>query len=71
MTVEGKLLDDVYSICSECAKANGATWPDGHVATFWTQNCDVCHEEKGICDVSDWNWPKGRRPKQWTIYARD
>ncbi len=64
-------LDDVYSICPDCAKINGATWPRGHCATFWTGKCEVCGEETSLCDVSDWNWPRGKMPKTFSILARD
>ena len=63
-------LDNVYSICPECATTHGAVWPKGHAATFWTETCPVCGQEKGLCDVSDWNWPKGK-PKTWDILRRD
>lgn len=49
-------LDD--AICRDCAMANGATWPDGHVATSWSGECSVCGKETGCCATSDWNWPK-------------
>ena len=64
-------LDKVYSLCSECAKDNGATWPIGHCATFWNGTCQVCGKETGLCDVSDWDWPKGRKPNTFSILRRD
>jgi hypothetical protein len=62
---------DVYSICADCAKANGATWPQGHIATFWPGQCQVCKDVKGLCDVSDYDWPRGRKPKTFSILRRD
>lgn len=50
-------------ICEGCAKAEGCTWPDGHVATF---NCEypcgycgkrIAFDEGGVCATSDWNFP--------------
>ena len=61
----------VYSICKDCAIANGAIPPKLNCATLWTANCDVCREYKGLCDVSDWDWPTGNRPKTWTLMRRD
>jgi hypothetical protein len=61
----------VYSICHDCAKANGAVWPECHCATFWPGECDVCHKPKSLCDVSDYNWPKGKRPKTFSLERRD
>ena len=67
----GIIGKDVYTICSECAKANGAMWPEGHCATFWSGKCQVCGQETSLCDVSDWNWPKGKRPATFSIERRD
>lgn len=64
-------IDDVYSICLECARSNGAVWPKGHVATFWAGKCDLCGKETSLCDVSDWNWPYGEKPKTFDIFRRD
>lgn len=65
------ISDDVYTICAGCAMDNGATWPDGHIATLSVSKCQVCEQEKGTCDVSDWNWPKGKKPATFSIYRRD
>jgi hypothetical protein len=62
-------LVGVFTICRECAEHNGAVWPTGHVATFWTGGCDVCLTEKGVCDVSDWNWPNGK-PSEFSLMRR-
>lgn len=45
-------------ICTDCAKENGATWPEGHVATFHEATCQYCNQWCSICHLSDWNWPK-------------
>lgn len=62
---------DVYSICTDCAKENGAVWPEVHCATFWTEKCDVCGKETSLCDVSDWNWPKGKKPATFSMMRMD
>jgi hypothetical protein len=54
--------DDGY-ICSECARKNGAVWPEGHVATFHEGKCYTCKQQKVLCAVSDWSWPNIRGPK--------
>ena len=63
--------DNVCSICPDCAKENGATWPVGHCATFWPAPCGVCGKDEVVCDVSDYNWPHDKRPKQWSLERRD
>jgi hypothetical protein len=65
------LNSTVYSICRDCAKENGATWPQGHCATFWMDKCQVCGRVLSLCDVSDWNWPQGKRPKTFSLERRD
>ena len=67
----GVIGKDVYTICAKCAEANGATWPDGHLATFSVTKCQVCAKERSTCDVSDWNWPKGKRPATFSMMRRD
>lgn len=47
-------------ICHECAMKQGATWPEGHCATFHEGKCCVCKEKKALCCVSDYDWPDGR-----------
>jgi len=60
-----------HIICSECAKANHATWPEGHLATFWNGTCQICNKSRAVCEVSDWNWPVGGRPKTFSMANRD
>jgi hypothetical protein len=64
-------ISNVTSLCTACAKEHGATWPDGHMATFWMDECQVCHSQTSVCDVSDWNWPRGKRPARWSALLRD
>lgn len=45
------------SICRDCAIALMGVWPKGHAATHWTGECGICGQNKGVCDVGDWNWP--------------
>lgn len=61
----------VGTICSDCAKANGAAWPEGHLATWWNGLCDACGGIVGVCDVSDWNWPKDKKPPAFSLLNRD
>jgi hypothetical protein len=61
----------IYTICFDCAKKYDAIWPKGHLATCWTGECDVCHGTKGVCDVSDWDWPRGKKPSTFSIMRRD
>lgn len=46
------------TICTECAKAKGWTWPEGHLASEWEGICSVCHEQRGCCSSSDWRKPR-------------
>ena len=54
-----KLPPDAQYICADCAKACGASIIEGHVCTQHTGFCDVCGEEKGLCNIGDWAWPDG------------
>jgi len=47
-------------ICGDCAREFGGTPPPGHVCTMHTGNCQVCGEEKNLCNIGDWNWPDGK-----------
>jgi hypothetical protein len=60
-----KIKEFVY-LCSDCAKLNGAVWPEGHVATFHEGDCHFCKEKRAICCESDWNWPDRKRDRQDT-----
>lgn len=42
-------------ICRKCAIEHGGTWPEGHLATFHTGECGVCHEVKSVCSYDDWD----------------
>lgn len=54
---------DKPRVCHPCATANGAMWPEGHMATWSYTLCDYCMDDqqelKGTCSISDWNWPGG------------
>lgn len=46
-------------LCGECADAAGAVWPPGHVATFHTGTCPLCHTPKAaLACWDDWTWPE-------------
>ena len=62
---------EVRTICFDCAKENGAAWPEGYEATWWIGLCDACSKITGVCDVSDWNWPRGRKPPTFSLINRD
>ena len=51
-------FDNRGYICSDCAKQHSCCWPHGHVATFHNGHCEFCLEKKGVCHVTDWDWPK-------------
>ena len=53
-------LSKIGSVCSECAKAHGAVWPEGHVCGWWYLACDVCGETKHCTAPRDWKWPGER-----------
>ena len=48
-------------ICTKCAYENGATWEDGHLATFHDDTCDVCRKVKAVTEPRDFLWPKKYR----------
>jgi len=43
-------------ICVDCAKAVGADFYEGHVATFHTGPCGVCLETKRVTEPRDFKW---------------
>lgn len=45
------------SICTDCARLQGASWPEGHQATWSVSKCSECNVSKPCADASDWNWP--------------
>lgn len=45
-------------ICKECAKENLGVWPKGHTASFHTDTCGWCLEEKEVTEPRDWGYPK-------------
>lgn len=61
----------VRIICFDCAKENGAIWPEGHAATVWIGACGACGKTVAVCDVADWDWPRGKRPAAFSILNRD
>lgn len=56
-----------YWICFECAKARGAVWPEGHVATMTEITCKYCNgknqKEIFIAPWVDYNWPNKNTTK--------
>ncbi len=45
-------------ICNDCANSFGATWDDGHVATFHQGYCYYCSKDSGLCSTGDYTWTK-------------
>lgn len=41
-------------ICAECAKAAGAVWPEGHIATFYRATCGICGKMEHVTESRDW-----------------
>ena len=41
-------------LCGDCAKRIGKTWPTGHIATFYTSECNVCGIIKVVTACRDW-----------------
>jgi hypothetical protein len=49
---------DAGYLCGECAEGAGGVWPKGHVATFHTGTCPLCHTPNaGLACWDDWAWP--------------
>ena len=46
-----------YSICTPCAEANNAKWPNSHVAGFWIGECGVCEKKTYVTGTRDWQYP--------------
>ena len=57
LLVQKEKMKDVIYICSSCAEGLGAVWPECLCATFHTDICKVCGEEKSLAHVDDWDWP--------------
>lgn len=49
-------------VCTPCAKAAGAKWPEGHVATFHQDQCGVCLKITEVTQPRDWGYPKFKMP---------
>lgn len=41
-------------ICARCAKVKGGKMPDGHVATFHEDRCDVCFCWTAVTQPTDY-----------------
>jgi hypothetical protein len=49
-------------LCSECALAHYAEWPEGHQATCHEGDCEFCGKFTGVCHVTDWHWRGSKQP---------
>lgn len=47
---------DCAKICESCAKKRRMSIPSGHIASFWTDICDVCKEYKEVSDPQDFKY---------------
>jgi hypothetical protein len=45
-------------VCDDCARRIGKTWPTGHIATFYTSECNVCGIIKVVTECRDWGYLK-------------
>lgn len=43
--------------CSGCAEEAGGKWPRGHVATWHSNICPVCGEQKAVTEPRDYRYP--------------
>ena len=46
---------EIRQLCIECAAKDGKSIPPGHMATFWTDVCDVCGEFKELTAWHDYS----------------
>jgi hypothetical protein len=46
---------EIRQICEDCAEKRGLQIPEGHIASFWTDTCDVCGEIKELTDIYDFS----------------
>ena len=47
---------NVTWICDQCARNLGAQWWEGHVATYHSDECGVCHEYVTVTEPRDFRW---------------
>jgi len=45
---------NIGRICGSCAEELGGNFPDGHLATWQTAECDVCGEIKTVTEPRDY-----------------
>ena len=43
-------------ICAQCAFDAGARWPKDHLATWHTDRCEACREERSVTEPRDFDW---------------
>jgi hypothetical protein len=43
-------------ICPQCAYDAGARPFPGHLATFHTDECGSCHEQRSVTEPRDFDW---------------
>lgn len=63
-----KVMGD-FSICHDCAKANGGYANPYMIATTWMGTCISCEEVKDCFHVRDFGWPGGVKPRKAEVSA--
>jgi len=49
---------EIRQLCEDCAAKDGKSIPPGHIASFWTDTCDVCGEFKELTAWNDYGYTK-------------
>ncbi len=44
-------------LCNQCACQVGGEWPEGHVATFHPNTCEICGTKQSVCHSRAWRFP--------------
>lgn len=51
-------------VCFECAQKVGGKFPEGHLATWHIDICDVCKETKSVTEPRDFGYPDFTKAKK-------
>jgi len=49
-------IKEIEKICDDCAAKLKMIIPHNHIASYWTDICDVCKEEKEVTDPMDYKY---------------
>lgn len=58
-----KISRYVDEVCLDCATANNASMPLGHLATYYEGICECCALWKVLCSARDLRYPKIQKLK--------